>query len=305
MLRASGDGTVYQKSWEETSAQITVDFSKKRIGYPKDLGFKVNKDTTCNFSDNENFVVLACVTMLLDKGYRPESLELEREWALGHEQKSGRADICINDERGDTLAIVECKTPGTEFKNEFKNMQSDGGQLLSYWQQERATRWLVLFACDFINNEIVPDQVSINCSDDENFIALAKRDDTIALYRDAHTVEQLHQVWTETYNQQVEGNILFGDRSTAYHPMVPPLLKKDLVDFRPKTASSTASRKSSATTTSPIKRTPSIALSRSLSRSSKTSSRKCQPRRLSSNTAKDATPTKRSRTGSRDSTQTA
>lgn len=73
-------------------------------------------------------------------------------------------------------------------------MQSDGGQLLSYWQQERATRWLVLFACDFINNEIVPDQVSINCSDDENFIALAKRDDTIALYRDAHTVEQLHQV---------------------------------------------------------------------------------------------------------------
>ena len=228
----SGDGTVYQKSWEETSAQITVDFSKKRIGYPKDLGFKVNKDTTCNFSDNENFVVLACVTMLLDKGYRPESLELEREWALGHEQKSGRADICINDERGDTLAIVECKTPGTEFKNEFKNMQSDGGQLLSYWQQERATRWLVLFACDFINNEIVPDQVSINCSDDENFIALAKRDDTIALYRDAHTVEQLHQVWTETYNQQVEGNILFGDRSTAYHPMVPPLLKKDLVDFR-------------------------------------------------------------------------
>ena len=228
----SGDGTVYQKSWEETSAQVTVDFSKKRIGYPKDLGFKVNKDTTCNFSDNENFVVLACVTMLLDKGYRPESLELEREWALGHEQKSGRADICINDERGDTLAIVECKTPGTEFKNEFKNMQSDGGQLLSYWQQERATRWLVLFACDFINNEIVPDQVSINCSDDENFIALAKRDDAIALYRDAHTVEQLHQVWTETYNQQVEGNILFGDRSTAYHPMVPPLLKKDLVDFR-------------------------------------------------------------------------
>lgn len=32
----SDDGTVYQKSWEETSAQITVDFSKKRIGYPKD-----------------------------------------------------------------------------------------------------------------------------------------------------------------------------------------------------------------------------------------------------------------------------
>lgn len=84
-----------------------------------------------------------------------------------------------------------------------------------------------------------------------------------------------------------------------------PFSRRTLSTSGPKTASSTASRKSSATTTSPIKRTPSIALSRSLSRSSKTSSRKCQPRRLSSNTAKDATPTKRSRTGSRDSTQTA
>lgn len=39
----SGDGTVYQKSWEETSAQVTVDFSKKRIGYPKDLGSRSTK----------------------------------------------------------------------------------------------------------------------------------------------------------------------------------------------------------------------------------------------------------------------
>lgn len=222
----------YSKTWHDLNAAITVDFSSEHIDYPVGIGFKVNEATTCNFSDNENFVVLACVTKLFDKGYRPESIELERRWSLGHEQKGGRADICVNDENGDTLAIIECKTPGKEFRDEWRTMQSDGGQLFSYWQQERATRWLVLFAADYENGEVTLSQYSISCVDDENFKALAKRDDSVVLYSAAHTVEKLHEVWTETYNRQAEGDVLFGDRSTAYHPMVPPLLKKDLKDFR-------------------------------------------------------------------------
>lgn len=162
---------------------------------------------------------------------QPESIELERRWSLGHEQKGGRADICVNDENGDTLVIIECKTPGKEFRDEWRTMLSDGGQLFSYWQQERATRWLVLYASDLVDDKIVLSQHSISCEDDENFKALAKRDDSVALYSGAHTVEKLHEVWTDTYNQQAEGDVLFGERSTAYHPMVPPLLKKDLVDF--------------------------------------------------------------------------
>lgn len=226
------EGTeVYTKTWE-SGASIGVDMGKRLIVYPVDDGFKVNKATTCNFSDNESFVVLVCVTKLFDKGYRPESLELEREWTLGHEQKSGRADICVNDEYGETFCIIECKTPGAEFRDEWKTMQADGGQLFSYWQQERACRWLVLYTCDFVDDEISVQQHSVSCEDDENFKALARRDDTILLYSAAHTVEQLHEVWTETYNQQAEGDVLFGERSTAYHPDVPPLLKKDLVDFR-------------------------------------------------------------------------
>lgn len=230
-FQPSESSGVFSKVWD-SGASIRVDMDKRRIIYPVDDGFKVNKSTTCNFSDNENFVVLVCVAKLFDKGYRPESLELEREWTLGHEQKSGRADICVNDEYGETLCIIECKTPGTEFRDEWKTMQADGGQLFSYWQQERACRWLVLYACDFVDGEINVQQRSISCEDDENFKSLASRDDTILLYGAAHTVEQLHETWTETYNQQVEGDILFGRRATAYHPDVPPLLKKDLVDFR-------------------------------------------------------------------------
>ncbi len=224
-------GSCYTKTWPDAGASVSVDFDSEKISYPTSVGFKVNVATTCNFSDNENFVVLACVTKLFDKGYRPESIELERQWSLGHEQKSGRADICVNDERGDTLAIIECKTPGKEYRDEWRTMQSDGGQLFSYWQQERASRWLVLFACDYQDGDIILFQKSVTCEDDENYKELAKKDDSIALYATAHTVEMLYEVWTETYNQQTEGNILFGERSTAYHPTIPPLLKKDLVDF--------------------------------------------------------------------------
>lgn len=224
-------GSRYTKAWPDTGVSISVDFDSQKIAYPTSAGLKVNVATTCNFTDNENFVVLACVTKLFDKGYRPESIELERQWSLGHEQKGGRADICVNDERGDTLAIIECKTQGKEYRDEWHTMQSDGGQLFSYWQQERACRWLVLFTCDYQDGNVTLFQKSITCEDDENYKELAKRDDSIVLYATAHTVEMLYEVWTETYNQQTEGDILFGERSTAYHPTIPPLLKKDLVDF--------------------------------------------------------------------------
>ena len=48
----------------------------------------VNERQTCNFSDDENFVVLECVHLLLQKGYKPQHIEIEKRWTLGHLQKS-------------------------------------------------------------------------------------------------------------------------------------------------------------------------------------------------------------------------
>lgn len=100
----------YEKYYSLSECSIVVDLKNEKIIYPEDKGFKVNAATTTNFSEPENFVVLECVNRLLDKGYRPENIELERTWTLGHEQKSGRADICVSDQNGRTLFIVECKT---------------------------------------------------------------------------------------------------------------------------------------------------------------------------------------------------
>ena len=222
---------LYSKYWQDGNSSIDVDFDSETICYPVDSGFKLNKKDVCNFSHNENFVVLACVTKLLDKGYLPRSLELERQWPLGHELKGGRADVCVSDMEGKTLAIIECKTAGKEYREEWSKMQADGGQLFSYWQQEKSAKWLVLLACDYLDEKVQLFQKSIACEDDNNYEELAKQDESIMLYSFAHNVSELHEAWTNTYNQKTDGDVLFGDRSTAYRPMVPPLLKKDLVDF--------------------------------------------------------------------------
>ena len=236
MLNSAGFSNIsnemYEKYYPFSDCSITVDFGNEKINYPEDKGFKVNIATTTNFSDPENFVVLECVNRLLDKGYRPENIELERVWTLGHEQKGGRADICVTDQNGEMLFIVECKTYGSEYNKEMKNILFDGGQLISYWQQERGCKWLVLYASTINgNDEIEYITDSIDCSDDENILNLAKKDTTILLYKNAHTVLELYEVWKETYEQRFSGDIIFRDDSVAYDIGAKPLRKKDLKDF--------------------------------------------------------------------------
>lgn len=140
---------IYEKFFPSVDCYIKVDLKNRTIIYPEDRGMTISNRTTCNFSAPENFVVLECVTRLFDKGYRPKHLNLEKEWTLGHESKGGRADICVSDQEGNTLFIVECKTYGREYEKEYKNIVNDGGQLFSYWQQERSCKFLVLYASKY------------------------------------------------------------------------------------------------------------------------------------------------------------
>ena len=74
------------------------------------------------------------------------------------------------------LFIVECKTAGQEFDKAYKDTLSDGGQLFSYWQQEQSTKWLVLYTSDYKDGVITYKAPTVNCSDDPNIVALAKKD---------------------------------------------------------------------------------------------------------------------------------
>lgn len=93
--------SIYSNTIGTTS--LSVDVTKQTINYPESDGLVVNKRQTCNFSANENFVVFECVHRLLEKGYKPEHIELEPKWKLGRGASGDRTDILINDNFGKPL----------------------------------------------------------------------------------------------------------------------------------------------------------------------------------------------------------
>ena len=225
----------YYRAFIDNKCEIRVDFKDQSISYPESEGFKVNDRTTCNFEHPENFVVLECVCRLLAKGYRPEHIELEKRWNLGHDAKGGKADICVYNKDGKgMLLIIECKTFGSEHNKALKQLKEDGGQLFSYWQQERSTQWLSLYASDFQDSNVIYENKIIHCVDDDEVRKLAKKDKSQKLYDNARTVQDLFEVWNETYDKRIlNKGVIFGEESSAYQIGIPPLRKKHLVDFRP------------------------------------------------------------------------
>lgn len=227
----------FEKKFSHCEDSLKVDFTKKKLIYPEKI---LGREFNDGFDAPENFVVFECVHRLLSKGYRPAHIQLEKAWHLGHEAKSGRADICVyspvdgkQDEKGSLLFIIECKTWGREFDKALQDTKSDGAQLFSYWQQEQSCKWLVLYASDFKDGTIVYKSPTINCSDDSNIAYLAKKDKTIKLYRDAHTTPEKYEAWKETYSSQIHEDLIFTDDSIAYQIGVKPLRKKNLRDFTP------------------------------------------------------------------------
>ena len=223
-------GDIHEKVFPEIGCSLKVDFQAKRLIYPNEIK---GRERNNGFDKKENFVVFECVCRLLLKEYRPEHIELEKEWHLGHDPKGGRADICVTDTSGNMLFIIECKTWGREYDKALNNTKSDGAQLFSYWQQEQSCKWLVLYASDLMSGCIVHKASTIDCSDDANIVLLSKKDKSIKLYRDANTASAKYEAWKETYGRQIHDDLIFSKDSVAYQIGVKPLRKKDLRDFTP------------------------------------------------------------------------
>ena len=210
------------------TCKFLVDFTNEKLIYPEAIKGREHNN---NFSQNENFVVFECVFKLLNKGYRPEDIELEKTWTLGRTQKGGRADICVYENSSDNvLMIIECKTWGKEFTKALDDTKTNGAQLFSYWQQESSAKWLVLYSSD---NDGKYKSPAINCTDDKNLILMAEHNKNTKLYINAHTTIEKFNVWHETYGLELYDDIIFSQSSAAYNIGFIPLLKKNLRDFNP------------------------------------------------------------------------
>ena len=195
---------------------------RKEFFYYKEIGITVGRETTSNFAEPENFVVFECVDRLLSMGYKPEHIELEPAWKLGHTQKGGYADIWVRTYSGlsgemvadkESLLIIECKKPD-EFDGAWRDTLEDGAQLFSYFQQEQSTKFLCLYTSDLDGKETRPVYYLINVQDNEENL---KNNPELLAYRDAKNNKQLFRVWHDTYQCDAATRGLFEDDIQPYH----------------------------------------------------------------------------------------
>ena len=185
------ESNLYTKFFDEFKTKLQVDFKNEKLIYPENEGLKVNDKTTSNFTSAENFVVFECVSRLLNQGYNPKHIELEPKWQVGHGASGGKADILIKDNDNKTLLIIECKTAGDEFKKAWDTTQIKPTQLFSYAQQDKDTKFIALYASDFIDNEIKSTYYLINLSDDKKRLFENK---SLLSYNNANTVKNIYNL---------------------------------------------------------------------------------------------------------------
>lgn len=160
----NGTVDVYSKIYQQHDGySIDIDFLNEKICYGDLIG--ADCKTTQNFSQPENFVVLECVNRLLEKGYNPQNIILEKTWAAGH-GTSGRLDICVTRDDGSEYLLIECKTFGKEFDKAVARMYKDGGQLFTYFKFSNKADIIMLYTSELQDGTIVYKNEIVKIEDD-------------------------------------------------------------------------------------------------------------------------------------------
>lgn len=203
---------IYHKKYSLAGGySIEVDFDKKSINYGKKI--KGDVKTTQNFSQAENWVILECVNRLLEKGYQPGNIVLEKVWRTGH-GTSGRLDILVTRDDGSAYLMIECKNHGADFVKEFKNIQKNGGQLFTYFQQDKGAEILMLYASHLDSkNQIHYQNEIIKIEDD---------------YRQTNNVKDFYDRW----NKIPKNNGVFEEWVNPYHFESKALTPKSLKEIK-------------------------------------------------------------------------
>ena len=196
---------------------INIDFEKEKIFYIDNnfnKNIKLGDETTSNFENSENFVVLECVDRLLEKGYSPDSITLEKKWEMGRKEK-GKLDILVSKDNVSYL-MIECKTWGNEFNKEYKNMlNKKGGQLFSYYNQDRNAEYLCLYTS--------------RLNDDDK---IEYKNEIVKIYEELKTLANVEEIYNR-WNKQFSFNGIFEEDILPYGIQAKALLKKDLKIITP------------------------------------------------------------------------
>lgn len=195
---------VFQKKYNGYA--IEIDFENSVFNFGNKI--KGESKTTQNFSQAENWVVLECVDRLLEKGYQPQNITLEKTWKTGH-GTSGRLDILVSKDEGTAYLMIECKTWGTEFEKELKNLEKNGGQLFTYFQQDKNAEVLMLYTSKLEGKKIEYKNTIVKIEED---------------YRQTGNVKDFYERW----NKLPKTNGIFENWVEPYEFQSKALTRNDL-----------------------------------------------------------------------------
>jgi type I restriction enzyme M protein len=213
---SNGKENTWSKNYATHNYEISVDINdsdvrKSVVNYGNKI--VVGRKTTSNFSQPENLVTLECVNRLLEKGYGPDKIILEKDWPLGHKTK-GLLDILVLDKDDSAFLMIECKTYGEEHQKEKAKMFANGGQLFSYLIQEKTTKYLCLYSSTL-------DEVGIRYESD--IVAVTD------LIRSSNNQQEAFEKWVP---QIFETKGIFETEADIYSIEFAGILKKELEDLK-------------------------------------------------------------------------
>lgn len=205
-----GKSGEWAKTYPTFNHTINVTLAKAaadcRINYGAAIKDNAGRSTTQNLSQSESLVVLECIDRLLDLGYPPASLMLEKHFPLGH--SGGYLDVLVSQD-GVTYLMIECKTWGAEFDKERVRLFDDGGQMLTYFHQDKKAKFIALYA-----SRLAAGTIERNvCAVDTSFL-------------DGDSVAELFESWDKSY---FEVGAFDG---TPYQIQERRLTKADLADMK-------------------------------------------------------------------------
>lgn len=191
--------------------EIKVDALNYKIDYGKDITY--DRETCLNLAhQDETQVTFECINRLISLGYSPKKIVLEKSFPAGRNERGQYLDILVkNNDNNDTFMMIECKTP-KEYSIELSKMEFNGGQLFTYFSNDRSSSYLSLYTSEYSNS-------------DEKFIFYSNIINSKVLK--GTTKEQIYENWNKTF----EKNGVFEDGCLPYEIEFNGIRKNQLRKF--------------------------------------------------------------------------
>lgn len=205
----------YKQCNSDPDSNMSADFANEKLIYPSKL--KAHRETTKDFSQNENFVVFECTARLLIKGYKAEHIVLEKPMPGGHNDTGGFCDILVKDNDNKTFLLIECKK-ATEFDTFWKKMLVNGGQLFNYYNSYRQAQALCLYTSDYTDEAgLKPTSHIVSMIDNDEYLQSDKKLISFRqVQEDNGGKDEYFRVWKDTYQLDYNTKGIFEDDIAAY-----------------------------------------------------------------------------------------